>query len=164
MRSCSSSQRFHSIHDCHGCLHLTDWFVCQRTLQQPQRTNLLTSSFSKRGYNCLLEYVISLELQSWRVIGFTGFLIPASYCFYVTVAVVTVAIEQEGVEENPRCPLVFHVFSPASLWKQHFILWVLELISCWRMIPPPKCSFLFHKHRCWSYCITCQEIEDTRRS
>lgn len=42
MRSCSSSQRFHSIHDCHGCLHLTDWFICQRVLQQPQRTNLLT--------------------------------------------------------------------------------------------------------------------------
>lgn len=165
MRSCSSFQKFHSIHDYHGCLHLTDWFISQRALQQPQRLNLLTSFLLlKTGLHlppriCYFFRITILKGGWFHRLPNTTFILflchsCCGHSYYRT----------RECQGKPCGPLVFHVFSSAFLWKQHFILWALESITCCRMIPSPKCSFLLHKYRLWSYCITSQGMEDTRRS
>lgn len=165
MRSCSSFQGFHSIHDYHGCLQLTHWFISQRALKQPQRLNLITSILLlKIGLHlptriCYFFRITILKSDSFHRLPNTSFLLflchsCCGHSYYRTI----------GCKGEPRGPLVFHVLSSAFLWKQHFILWALELISCSRMILLPKCSFLLHKYRWWYYCITCQGMENTRRS
>ena len=165
MRSCSSSQRFHSIHDYQGCLHLTDWFISQRALQEPQRLNLLTSFLLLKTWLQLPPRIcyffrITILKGDWfhRLPNISFILFLSHSCcghnYYRT----------RGCQGEPTwSTCVSCLFSWLSM-KQHFILWALELISYWRMISPTKCSFLLHKHRCRSYCITSPGMEDTRRS